>query len=99
MRIADNMHDDVIEIILNRIYEYANNYGLELDEIHFEYGTGRTDVRALRSFLRRKGATHVIIPSIEQITEHIAVQAAVTSTIVLGAGAMLHQTAEETRDS
>jgi hypothetical protein len=95
MRVLDGMPDQEVRLIENRLRAYATAHGLELAAVHGEYDDGVTDLGSLLSVLVRHGAAHVIVPSLDQITDHVVIQAAVAAAITHDAGATLHIAADE----
>ncbi|WP_433891178.1 hypothetical protein [Streptomyces sp. CA-111067] len=95
MRVPRAMEDEEIQVIERRMEEYAVSQQLEIMATHYEYGDGTTNVSDLVYFLRRNNAEHVIVPSMEQITDHLVIQSIVTTAIVDGIGATLHEASEE----
>ena len=97
MRVTRDMEDEEAWLIENRIREYAQDQGLELRETHYEYDDRLTNVAALLSFTWYHKAEHIIVPSLAQITNHYANQAAVALAITIDARATLHNVSGEPR--
>ncbi|WP_407561237.1 recombinase family protein [Streptomyces sp. 184] len=88
LRVGTDGTGEQVRRLEDGIRAYAEHRGLALRGIYRETGSGlRLDRMA--STVQGAGATHVILPSLEQITNHLAIQAAVIALLHV-VGARLH---------
>ncbi|WP_314410106.1 hypothetical protein [Streptomyces sp. DSM 40484] len=90
MRTPDDADDKEIDRIEQQLYDYAVFAGLEMVGVHCE----QSDVLApdrLVEILERKNIRHVIVASLEQISDHPAMKIVIVQLIQFSAGARLHE--------
>ncbi|MDN3263290.1 hypothetical protein QWJ26_26470 [Streptomyces sp. CSDS2] len=97
MRVPKNASDDEVRALEEQIMIYAERCGLDLRGIHEEHDNGVILLEPMAKILEEDGVGHVIVPSLENLSTHMAVQIAMIQ-VIHAAGAALHNVAAATGD-
>ncbi|MFE1887217.1 hypothetical protein [Streptomyces microflavus] len=90
VRIHPEVDEDELRLVEKELSTYAAAHGLDLARIYYEEGTGIEPNRMVRR-LTRDDVHHLVVSSLEQITEHRLVAEMVEAVIEGEAGAVLHE--------
>ncbi|QYA94400.1 hypothetical protein KZO11_12135 [Streptomyces anulatus] len=90
VRIRPEVDEDELRLVEKELSTYADAHGLDLARIYYEEGAGIEPKRMVRR-LTRDDVHHLVVSSLEQITEHRLVAEMVEAVIEGEAGAVLHE--------
>ncbi|AEN12056.1 MULTISPECIES: recombinase family protein [unclassified Streptomyces] len=90
IRVRAEVGDDELRLVESELGKYAEAHGLELVHILYEDGPGISPDRLVRRLLR-DDVHHVIVPSLQQVTEHRLIGGLLEAAIEREAGAALHE--------
>ena len=93
IRLRNDTDDHELALIENGIIKFAEAHDLRLVHTHYEEGPGIAPSRLVRRLIR-DNIRHVIVLSLEQITEHPLMQLLVLEAITEDAGALLHEASD-----
>ena len=93
MRLRPDVDEEELVIIESQLHACAEKRGLRLTDTYYEEGPGIAPSRLVRRLIR-DDVRHVIVASMEQITEHPLLQLLVSEAITLDAGALLYEASE-----
>lgn len=97
MRVPKNASDDEVRVLEEQIMSYAVRCGFDLRGIHLEHDDGVIMLEPMAKILDEDGVGHVIVPSLENLSTHMAVQIMMIQ-VIHAAGAALHNVAAATDD-
>lgn len=97
MRVHAGLGDDELRLMEEELSKYAEARGLELAHVLYEGDPGVSPDQLVRQLLR-DDVRHVIVPSLEQITEHRIIGELLETAIEREAGAVLHETGAPSGD-
>ena len=94
MRVTEDMGDGEIHIIETQLVNYAAGKGFDLATIFHEYDSGSLAAFGeLLQQMRRARAHHLVVASLEQLTDHPLIQNILVCEAKMHARAALHETA------
>jgi DNA invertase Pin-like site-specific DNA recombinase len=95
LRVTDDMDDLEVRLLESQMYTFAEREGYCMAAIFYEYDSGSQAAFAeLLHELQRSEAHHVVVPSLEQLSDSQIVQALMVDQCELDAGAAVHETAD-----
>ncbi|QMU68905.1 recombinase family protein [Streptacidiphilus sp. P02-A3a] len=93
MRVTDDMADKEVRLIEKQLITFADAEGYCLAIIFHEQGGAMAALDELLCELQRSEAKHVVVASLEQLSDHPLLQSSFLREITVVGGAVLHQTA------
>lgn len=90
VRIRTEVDEGELWLVEKELSTYAEAHGLDLTRIYYDDGPGITPDRMVRR-LTRDDVHHLVVSSLEQITEHRLVAEMVEAAIEGEASAVLHE--------
>ncbi|MFE7456248.1 hypothetical protein [Streptomyces sp. NPDC057554] len=89
-RIRTEVDEDELRLVEKELSTYADAHGLDLARIYYDDGPGIAPDRMVRR-LTRDGVHHLVVSSLEQITDHRLIREMVEEAIEGEASAVLHE--------
>ncbi|MYT96790.1 MULTISPECIES: recombinase family protein [unclassified Streptomyces] len=90
VRIRPEADEDELRLVEKELSIYADAHGLDLARIYYDDGPGISPDRMVRR-LTRDDVHHLVVSSLEQITEHLLVGELMEAAVEWEAGATLHE--------
>lgn len=90
VRIRPEANEDELRLVEKELNNYADAHGLALARVYYEEGVGIEPNRMVRR-LARDNVHHLVVSSLEQITDHRLIGEMVEAVIEGEAGAVLHE--------